>query len=257
MRRVLIKGDGIAARCCEHLLRQSGYDVGAEHLDRPRLPAIMLSDTAVAMMRDVFGRDQLFGKAHRITRRVVAWGPAAEPITLEHSAVVVSEQRLLEAVASGSSADVNDADWTVITSRPLPQGTVGHHFGTRNAQALPVALQCDSDTCWIESLNAGWLFLIPNSESAGWLLAVGNNADVLLGESRLIVERIAEIKGQSSVFPAYPRIMQPLAGKDWIACGSAAMAFDPPVQRWHGQCGTRGDSGISGDSQRLRQSHAL
>ena len=227
MGRVLVRGDGIAARCCEHLLRQAGWEVQTEQLNRPRLPAIMLGGAAVAMMRDVFGRGELFGNSHLIRKRVVAWGPAAQPVTLEHSAVVVSERQLLDAVGSGSSVVTGDVDWTVITSRPLPEVAAEHHFGTRMARAVPVTLHCDADTCWIESLEAGWLFLIPNSESAGWLLAVGNDAGALLGESRLIAERVAEINGQASRFPAYPRIMQPLAGNDWVACGSAAMAFDP------------------------------
>jgi hypothetical protein len=227
MQRVLIRGDGIAARCCEHLLRQAGCEVGIERSDRPRLPAIMLGGAAVAMMRDVFGRGELFDGCHPIRKRVVAWGPRAKPVTLEHAAVVVSEQGLLDAVGSGEPMNTRDADWTVITARPLPDGSAEHHFGTRMARALPVRLQCDPDTCWIESLEGGWLFLIPNSESAGWLLAVGNEADTLLAESRLISNCVAGMSGPASVFPAYPRIVEPLAGNGWLACGSAAMAFDP------------------------------
>ena len=46
------------------------------------------------------------------------------------------------------------------------------------ASAVPVTLKENSDParCWIESLEDGWLFLIP-----GWLLAVGAPAEALLG----------------------------------------------------------------------------
>lgn len=227
MKTALVRGDGIAARCCEHLLRKAGWMVATERMDRPRLPAIMLGGAAISMMRDVFGRPTLLSEFHAIRKRVVAWGPGAEPVSLEHAAVVVSEKQLLHAVGSMASSEASEANWTVITSRPLPDGAVEHHFGSRLASAAPVTLTGVSDTCWIESLENGWLFLIPNSEKEAWLLAVGADAEELLTESRLIREQIGEITGHASAFPAYPRILEPLSGDDWVACGSAAMAFDP------------------------------
>ncbi len=224
MKRVLIRGDGIAARCCEHLLKQAGWEVASDRAERPRLPAIMLGGAAISMMRDVFGKPDLFAGCHRIRKRAVAWGEGAELLMLDHSAVVVSEQELLQSAGSLSAAGPVDADWTILTSRPLPQGSVEHAFGSRLAHALPVAIAGGADTCWIESLDAGWLFLIPASEDAGWLLAVGAEAQELLEHSRFIAPRIA---GSGSAFAAYPRIMNPIAGKQWLACGSAAMAFDP------------------------------
>ena len=59
------------------------------------LPAIMLSEAALALIRDVFERPDLFHAAPRITRRVVKWGRNAEPLALDHAAVVVSERELL------------------------------------------------------------------------------------------------------------------------------------------------------------------
>jgi hypothetical protein len=224
MLRVLVRGDGIAARCCEHLLHQAGCEVVSDHLDRPRLPAIMLGGAAVAMMRDVFGQQQLFHGMHQIKKRVVAWGRGSEPVSLDHSAVVVSERELLESVGEHESNHVDDVDWTVITSRPLPEEVIEHHFGSRMAHAQSVALAGASDTCWIESLDSGWLFLIPNSEKTGWLLSIGP-AD--LKRSRLVAPQVADVHGGVSQFPSHPRIMQPLCEERWIACGSAAMAFDP------------------------------
>src|ERR1700688_385670 len=115
MLRALVRGDGIAARCCEHLLRQAGCEVASDRLDRPRLPAIMVGGAAIAMMRDVFNRQELFGGCHPIRKRVVAWGQGATPLPWEHSAVVMSEREFLESVASRESSQVCDVDWTVIT----------------------------------------------------------------------------------------------------------------------------------------------
>jgi hypothetical protein len=224
MLRTLIRGDGIAARCCEHLLLQAGCEVASDRVGRPRLPAIMLGGAATAMMRDVFGRQELFEGFHEIRKRVVAWGQAAEPVSLPHSAIVVSERELLEAVGSRESSELDDVDWEVITARPLPEECNERHFGTRMACAQAVTLAGPGDTCWVEALDDGWLFLIPNSEKTGWLLSIGSGH---LSQSRLIAPQVSEVQGDVSQFPAYPRIMQPLCGPRWIACGSAAMAFDP------------------------------
>ena len=60
MTSVLIRGDGVAARCCAHLLVRSGFSVSVERTTRPRLPAIMLGIPAQQLIRDIFGRDELF-----------------------------------------------------------------------------------------------------------------------------------------------------------------------------------------------------
>ncbi len=237
MNRVLIRGDGIAACCCEHLLRRAGFEVWSEPSERPRLPAIMLSDAAVGLIRDVFDTKDLFSDKHGIARRVVAWGHDAEPVKLAHSAIVVSEQELLDAVHAappkqnpwqnpGNNTD-DHADWTVITSRPLPAGTTEHGFGARTAHAIPVTLRAQADTCWIESLEEGWLFLIPNRDAGGWLLSVGSTPEALLTQSRVVAKQIAQRLPATGEFAASPRIVTPLSGVDWVACGTAAMAFDP------------------------------
>ena len=52
---VLVRGDGVAAYCCVHLLQQAGIPVVLDRPARPRLPAIMLSESALALIVDTFG----------------------------------------------------------------------------------------------------------------------------------------------------------------------------------------------------------
>jgi hypothetical protein len=222
---VQIRGDGIAACCCVHLLRKHGFEVTHERTDRARLPAIMLSDAALALIRDVFDRPGLFRDLPVIRKRVVSWGSHADPILLKHSAFVVSEEQLLAAVREETPNLSSDTPaWTVFTSRPLPPDSEEQSFGSRIARATPVTLNGETATCWIESLSGGWLFLIPNSISTGWLLSVGA-AD--LEESRLIAPQICDVQAPAGEFAAFPRMMTPLCGPGWLSCGSAAMAFDP------------------------------
>jgi len=210
---VAIRGGGVAACCCAHLLK-----TGIEAADRPKLPAILVNDATQELMRDVFGRTDLFEGLPRIERRVVAWG--AKAVELPHRAVVISEEELRARLAPGTTTAAG-AEWTVHAAS-RPPGSGEQHFGTRQATAVSVTLRDDVPGCWVESVATGWLFLIP-----GWLLAVGGDTDELLAESQLVAAQIAHREPAGPRFAAYPRIVDPLCGPRWLACGSAALAFDP------------------------------
>jgi hypothetical protein len=55
----VIRGDSVAAWCCVHLLTKAGFDPVLERSARPRLPAIVLSDAALLLVRDVFEKPSL------------------------------------------------------------------------------------------------------------------------------------------------------------------------------------------------------
>ncbi|MCU1260632.1 MAG: hypothetical protein JWO80_3517 [Bryobacterales bacterium] len=230
---VAIRGDGVAACCCAHLLGAAGVSVAVERLDRVRVPAIMLSDATQMLIGDVFAQGDLFGNLPRIDKRIVAWGPHAQTRVLPHSAAIVSEQeltkRLLPKLPKSDSFDSDSNQWTIFASRPLPQSAVEHHFGSRIAAAQSVALKrsAERSACWVESLENGWLFLVPAGDGSAWLLAVGETPELLLERSRLIAMQIEAPSPGTSHFPAYPRIAYPLCGPGWLACGTAALAFDP------------------------------
>src|SRR6266404_3451548 len=103
---VAIQGDGVAAYCCAHLLKAEGYRVNVDSAARPRIPAIMLSNATLALIRDIFGRPGLFRNLPQIQQRIVVWGghsrrePARHHV-LEHAAVVVSEEFLVESLREG------------------------------------------------------------------------------------------------------------------------------------------------------------
>lgn len=220
-----ITGDGVAARCCAHLLAQAGYSVHLEQTARARVPTIMLGELAQRLIRDVFGKNDLFRDLPRIERRIVAWGPGATPAALDHSAVVLSEQALLSELGGApDSGPAVDADWSILSAPPLPEASRRHGFGSRMASPVAVELNASAEpnAGWIESLEDGWLFL-----NSGWLAAIGAEPDTLLGKSRLVAPRIARIAPAEARFPAFPRVNSPLAADAWFACGSAAMAFDP------------------------------
>jgi hypothetical protein len=192
----------------------------------------MLSEQAIALIRDVFEQPDLFRSAPRIGKRVVAWGPGAEPLLMEHFAVVVSEDSLLDSIEPAIPAEGSPnqtALWTILAAKPLPAPAVEWCFGSRMAVAAPVTLKPNSPpgACWIESLENGWLFLVPDTPTSGWLLAVGEGTEALFRGSRIIAPQIGRLGLASGVFPAHARIATPLCGPGWLACGTAAIAFDP------------------------------
>lgn len=229
--QVRIQGDGIAAACSAHLLNRSDVRVVWQATERPRVPVILLTGAALTLMGDIFGPLPALAESHRIRRRVVSWGDAYEPVTVEHPAVVVSEQFLLATVKQNVEPVPAEAasDWFVLTSPPLPAECREHNFGIRRATAVRVDLRdrSDSDACWVESIPSGWLFLIPASEQSAYLLAVGASPEELILSSRLIAPRIGPLGDVLGSFPTHPRLYWPLCGPGWLACGSAAMAFDP------------------------------
>jgi hypothetical protein len=223
---IAIRGDGIAATCCAHLLARAGFATARTVARRAQVPAILLSDAALALLRGVFQRPDLFAGRPRVTHRIVAWG-TGEPARLPHGAVVLSEGDL-DAALGAPSQDAAQAFMTLHAAPPFPAGAL-RSFGSRRTVAAEVRLlhEEDQSACWIEAVEAGWLFLVPSGPASAWLLAVGASAETLLGQSRHIAPRIAPSGEPSAAFETSPRMLTTLQGPDWLACGSAAIAFDP------------------------------
>jgi flavin-dependent dehydrogenase len=73
------------------------------------------------------------------------------------------------------------------------------------------------------------MFLIAIGNGKGSLICTGGEPAALLQGSRLVGEQIEMLNGEAEAaqFAAYPRTLAKLHGTDWIACGTAAMSFDP------------------------------
>ncbi len=232
--RVAIQGDGVAATCCARLLEQRGLDVIFD-AQRDRLtprPTLLINPQTQTLLADVFGSDaDLLSGAQPIRRRVVLWGAdAGEPRSFPHSGLAIQESALLSRLwqkIHGGEPHPAEYDWQIISARCGP-GRMQRHFGTRMAAATEVMLEnAKDDACWIESLRDGWLFLVPIGTGKGSLIAVGSDRSALLTESQLVKSQIGEVIGEGVEFAAYPRIFTPLCDSGWLACGTAAMAFDP------------------------------
>jgi hypothetical protein len=195
---------------------------------RGRGPAVLLSDQALALMRDCLGEPDILRGQRRINRRVVSWG-GKEPVSLDHGAVVLAEGELDDTLAlSCRTVPGGAAGLAIHAAAPFP-GSDLHTFGSRKATAVEVTLwrEEDFDACWVEAVETGWLFMIPVRDGAGWLLAVGGDCEEMLAQSSSLGERITVQRLSPMAFETAPRMIATLAGPGWLACGTEAIAFDP------------------------------
>lgn len=226
---VAIDGGGVAAACCGHLLGQAGVATRWRMRERRGVPAIMLSDPARALLRDALARPDLFAENRRIVRRIVAWG-GQDPVALPHDAVMLGGGDLDFAPEQlpGPAETPGPAARLIIRTDIAAEEPM-HRFGDRQGEAARVQWLRpeEADACFVESVDDGWLFLIPSTAETGWLLAIGAPCDVLLGQSHHVRARIAPPDTAPARFDTTPRMLDRMAATGMIACGSAAMAFDP------------------------------
>src|SRR5205809_4107624 len=152
---IVLRGDGIAALTCGYMLQSAGFGVSIERAPRAYVPALMLSASSQALFRDVLQLQDPFATLLRIQKRVVKWGPHAEPVAFPHSSVIVSEQFLLEMVMQNYSTQ----------TRVRPMRGIGRSFLPALYQnpSLNVALDRKSrQSLWCNSKRtqitrrAGW-----------------------------------------------------------------------------------------------------
>lgn len=226
---IAILGDGISARCCTRLLERSGIRVSVDTRQRSGNPAVMLSEATLNLLNDCLGERLPTDQYHPITRRIVAWGDN-DAVSIKHSGIALGAHqlnKLLPQPVSGIGADTA-ADFRVFAATPFPESS-HQSFGKRIGSSAEVVLLCkeESNACWIESLDSGWIFLIPTAHGQGWLLGVGAELDTLLSRSRYLQRRVVVAQPARAIFETAPRMLNRLSGPNWLACGTQAIAFDP------------------------------
>jgi len=226
---LLIRGDGVSVATAVRLLAREGFELaGAGEIVRSPAPVVMLSEAALALLRDIFEQPELFAGHVVIARRIVAWG-STERAIMPHAAIVVSGAELALALSAPLPIiPASDALFTLHGASPFPEAAQ-RRFGHREAVAAAVELvpKADPHACHVEATALGWLFLIPCGEGRGWLLGVGDTLEALLGRSRLVATQIRALGPVTARFETAPHMLERLSGEDWLACGTAAIAFDP------------------------------
>ena len=230
--RIAIRGEGIAGYCCGALLQEQSAELIGSDGGRARLPAVLISEGTQRLLLDIFRDDHLFEGLPRIRKRIVAWDDKPAE-AFSHSAVIVAEQVMRQRLRAKVSAEVKPetkaADWTIFTAKAAELQVEELRCGSRVASVVEVTLadSADKEACWAESTDGGWVFLIATGDGKGSLICTGGEPQSLLARSRVIGKEVGAVSSEAGEFPAYPRIASPLYGENWLACGAAAMFFDP------------------------------
>lgn len=236
---VLIQGDGIAAVCLARLLSDAGLDYNLEHQPRPKVASVLLSRQSELLLRSIFpetpehGLDLFDGYA-RITTRIVRWGEASDEVALPHHGIVVPEGDLLKRLWSRVPNPARHSGlglfppWICSTHSGAAIGPE-YVCGSRIARFAQVRLspQAEASSCWIESVPAGWLFLLADGMGNGTLIAVGDQVDALLATSNTVARRLANVTTAGATASVAPLKRERFFRGHMLACGGAAMRFDP------------------------------
>jgi len=217
MREVLLSGHGLAVAACGRLLGRAGWSVKREGGVRRQVPVVVLNGATQNLLQDIFGE---VAAGYRIERRIVKWG--GETVELPHVAVALPEEALLRGVEEEFAGGVGEY---------RIEGNAGAlvAVGERWAEVVEVSLRGEivERACWVEAVEEGWLFLVEVAPGRGVLIGVGSGLEELLGTSELVAGVVDGWSGEKQRFASQPRIARVMTGGKWLACGGAAMAFDP------------------------------
>ncbi|MGH3568099.1 MAG: NAD(P)/FAD-dependent oxidoreductase [Pseudonocardia sp.] len=260
-RRAVVVGMGVAGLTCARLLADRGWVVQVWDLGDLADPPLVLNEVTGQLLRDLWGPAPLTD-AHRLDTRMVRWHPGP-PTAVPQAGLVVDgatlRRRLLERLAGdgvearevppvelagqvaalgrGTVVDASGRAARVTTGSGAARELIGH----RQVVAASVRLRPSArqDTCHMETVPGGWVFLAPTGGDRAVLQAMSTDTSTppddvltrLLAGTELIDAQIMEIRGPASAFPAGPQRCAPSAGEtsgvSWIAIGDAAIALDP------------------------------
>jgi len=225
MNEARLRGDGLAVVACADILGRSGWKVAREGPVRPKLPSLLLNAASQHLLKDLFGRGDLLKGLHKIEQRVVRWG--GKTVVLPHQALAVGEEELLGRI--GEVRAHEGGKYVIHGAKPLPDGVGEVVYGNRLAEAAEVELTKTAarNACWIEAVETGWLFAVCAGEDRAWMLAIGGTSEELLSQSELLRGVVGSVAAERSSFASQPRIGTRMTGELWLACGGAAMSFDP------------------------------
>jgi len=200
-----------------------------------------------------------------IRKRIVLWGNEPEAKILpRHSGVVVSESALVARLRARIDSRIDCGrssserpDWSIHATSKV-SGVSQKTFGSRMARAVPVQLNTsDAGRLLVNRSNPDGCSYSRAASGNGSLLAIGGPVGELLDQSRLVAPEVEEVVGPETEFAAYPRILDPLCGPGWLACGGGAMSFDPILRRRRRERRARSHLGLGGPTPSCRPRNSI
>ena len=205
----------------------------------------MLGERAAGLLEALWNDPALLSDTHVVRERAVWWGPADRCETVSAPGIAIGVDDLVQRLRARlhlpqnvASAD-REAAW-IVDARPCSThhnnvATI-HAFGRRHASIAPASLRANSrtDVCIMESIERGWVFLLPigAGQAALQFISVSEasallNASEIVAATRMIRDAVATVGLWTGFVPCMPKARLPPARPGQIAIGEAALAFDP------------------------------
>jgi hypothetical protein len=231
-----IRGSGIAAEACCAILRRFGWSVNTPEHGKVAIPYLVLNSITAALVKDVFGVEQLDG--HQISRRLIVNHLKKTISDVTEPAIVLNGETLnfLRATGASSRFPRGDVLWRLFAGEPAPNGQLTT-FGNRTAWIFDAELHngFDADVTILELIPDGWLFFAPVSEKKGILQLISSRLHVnataacraALMRTRIVKEVSEVTKCIAGPIPCAPALHNQLSGPEWIATGTSALRYDP------------------------------
>jgi flavin-dependent dehydrogenase len=263
MPKALIIGNGIAGLSCARLLANIGWEIEVWGKHKLFSPTLILNQITCNLLQDIWQLDRSFWDSlQHLHERRVCWGTDGAVFRMTESSAVIEGNLLsdlllthlykydiqvqfqeLSLVIDNLELLKTEFAWIIDAggrqSAIAQQLGSGHRyvFGDRCliSQEVEIADSTLNDIYWIETVTGGWLFLAPLSKNKAVLQAMvplisGQPSDqlaILLKKSRYIRSHIVQLLGSIVIFAAYPQILKPLSGDQYLAVGDAAFSVDP------------------------------
>jgi flavin-dependent dehydrogenase len=264
MPKVLVIGNGIAGLSCAQLLANRGWEIEIWGKHQLFAPTLILNQITCNLLQDIWHLERNFWDSlHLLHERRVCWGKDGEVLSMAEPSVVINGKSLSDRLwhhllekyhhqvyirelpikIDNLDRLQDDFAWVIDAggrqSAIAQQLGSGHRysFGERCILSQEVQLTdaAPEDIYWIETVPEGWLFLAPVGNNRAILQAMvplisGQSLElltILLNQSRYIQEYIGKISESITIFAGFPQILQPLAGKKYLAVGDAAFSVDP------------------------------
>lgn len=236
-----IIGRGVAALSSARILAQAGWDVELCGAPARPVPVLLLGNPTVELLGLIWGELDLHG--HALRGRVVCWGvgPSVEVpdggLVVDGAALVAKLERCCRARAMVEIPS-HTADRWVVQARGRAAQAGTRRLGRRVVLNTRVEMRpgTDQELGCMETVDEGWLFLIPAGDGKAVLQAMvpAPPPDPLLvlermvGCAREVGARVARLAtDEIAVISAAPQATDPLTSPGHIAVGDAARAFDP------------------------------
>jgi hypothetical protein len=232
----------MTALTCARLLGVQGWQVQREQGGEARPVHLLLGQATANLVAALWSDPTLFRGAHRIRERAVCWNRKNGMEAVAAPGLVIAADELVRRLASRLTTESNGQDpapfWIVHARAPqtgeFPPAL--REIGRRQAWIAPAMLapRAHRDRCLMESVERGWLFLLPVSAERADLQYVSLPShppppapEFVIEKTTMIRHALSDIAPWRSPIACMPKVHLTPAQSGALAVGEGALAFDP------------------------------